>query len=501
MQLCSSPSISQEVVFAGDTLLTINTFDSTITVEDYVNAHIKQSDSLGQEDAFYVVNLGDIVKKYQIWREKLPRVEPFYAVKCNDDLAVVQTLASLGTGFDCASKSEISKVLSLGVHPDRIIFAHPCKTSSHISFAANNNVHMTTFDNEPELHKIKRIHPDAQLVVRIRADDPLAVCNLGIKFGAKLQEAKRLLGVAKELELNVIGVSFHVGSGCTNAEAYAKAITWAKEVFDHARDMGMNLTLLDLGGGYPGQRGAPITFDEICEHVNTALDKHFPPQSGIRIIAEPGRYFAASAFTLCVSIVAKRVIDQEQRLQDEDGVKYMYYVNDGVYGSFNCLLYDHAAVDVKVPPFYIPSELHRASIWGPTCDGIDCISKKSWLPEMNIGQWLIFEDMGAYTCAASSTFNGFSRPYMVYVAPEQDYARVRPPQPQLCDMSMPRTNTASTDEGVSMEDQLLKDETCFNGKAEEQEPNSDIAPMTCAVQGDCYEIPSLPEVGLVFTTD
>lgn len=174
-----------------------------------------------------------------------------------------------------------------------------------------------------------------------------------------------------------------------------------------------------------------------------------------------------------------------QLAQDEDSTKFMYYVNDGVYGSFNCLLYDHATVEVKVPPFYIPSELHRASIWGPTCDGIDCISTKSWLPEMNIGQWLIFEDMGAYTCAAASTFNGFSPPYMVYVAPEQDYAQVRPSQPH----SMPRTATASTDEGVSMEDQILKDSI---------ETDQEIPPMTCATQGDTYEIPSLVEIGLLF---
>jgi len=219
------------------------------------------------------------------------------------------------------------------------------------------------------------------------------------------------------------------------------------------------------------------------------LDKHFPVESGIRIIAEPGRFFVASAFTLCVNIVAKRVIDAEQLAQDEDGPKFMYYVNDGVYGSFNCLMYDHAIVDVKVPPFYVPSELHRASIWGPTCDGIDCIMKKCWMPEMDIGQWLIFEDMGAYTCAASSTFNGFSRPYMVYVAPAQDYAHVRPSH--LANTTMPRTTSESTDEGVSMEDQILKNEIAAAEVCPEEA-------MTCATQGDCYDVPSLPEVGLMF---
>ncbi|OQV13176.1 Ornithine decarboxylase [Hypsibius exemplaris] len=504
MHLYSS-SVTEETVFAGDSLLTINTFDSTVTVDDYVNEHIKLSDEQGKEDAFYVVNLGDVVQKLHLWRDKLPRVEPFYAVKCNDDPAVLQTLAALGTGFDCASKAEITKVLSLGVEPDRIIYAHPCKTASHIRFAAETNVRMTTFDNEPELHKIKQLHPTAKLVLRIRADDPKAICNLGIKFGAKVPEAKRLLGVAKGLGLDVIGVSFHVGSGCTNADAYGKAISWAAEVFDHAREIGMNLTMLDIGGGFPGQRGAPITFEEIVDEVSPALEKYFPAESGIRIIAEPGRFFVASAFTLVVNIVAKRIIDAEQLAQDQDGPKFMYYVNDGVYGSFNCLMYDHATVDVKVPPFYVPSELHRASIWGPTCDGIDCILKKAWMPEMDIGQWLIFEDMGAYTCAASSTFNGFARPYFVYIAPAALYDTVRDPSRHSA-IAMPRTTSQSTDEGFdSMEDQARKAEdevVASNSSSDNDEEEDAEEAMSCAAQEamTCYEIPALPEVELIFTT-
>lgn len=481
MQLFSSLS-NEETVLAGDSSLTIYSFDSSQTsVQDLVNEHIKHSDLHAKDDAFYIINLGDVVRKFHLWREKLPRVKPFYAVKCNDDMGVLQTLAALGTGFDCASKAEINKVLSLGVSPQRIIFAHPCKTASHINYAAQHDVQMTTFDNEPELHKIKRLFPQAQLVLRIRADDPLAVCNLGIKFGAKLPEAKRLLGVAKHLELNVIGVSFHVGSGCTNASAYGKAISWAKEVFEHAESIGMKLSMLDIGGGYPGQQGAPITFQEIVDEVSPALDKYFPKESGVRIIAEPGRFFVASAFTLCVNIVAKRVIEADQVAQDEDGPKFMYYVNDGVYGSFNCLLYDHATVDVKVPPIYVPSELHRASIWGPTCDGIDCISAKCWLPDMNIGQWLIFEDMGAYTCAASSTFNGFARPTMFHVAPQEAFEEVRP-----ISCGMQRTTSASTDEGVSLEDHLAKEQSVSEGE--------DEMVMTCAMQGDSYDMPSFQEV-------
>lgn len=313
-----------------------------------------------------------------------------------------------------------------------------------------------------------------------------------------MTEAKRLLGVAKELALDVIGVSFHVGSGCTNATAYANAIGIAKEVFEHAEKLGMRLGLLDIGGGFPGQQGAPITFDEICEELVPALETHFPVESGVRIIAEPGRFFVASAFTLCVNIVAKRVIDEEQRQQDQDGPKFMYYVNDGVYGSFNCLLFDHANVEVKVPPFYVPSELHRASIWGPTCDGIDCISKKTWLPDMDIGQWLIFEDMGAYTCAASSTFNGFNRPSVMYVAPLNcGIIQVQPPHliEDYLDLEPRASVNSDGEEGLTLEEALMIQQSMDIQALE------DPTMSCCAIEVDSYEVPALPEVGVYVAAD
>lgn len=115
-----------------------------------------------QDDPFYVFNIGDIVKKHQMWIEKMPTVVPHYAVKCNDNEVVLATLAALGTSFDCASKGEISKILSLGVHPERIIFANPTKPKSHIRYASIVGVKTMTFDCDLELVKIKAICPDAK---------------------------------------------------------------------------------------------------------------------------------------------------------------------------------------------------------------------------------------------------------------------------------------------------------------------------------------------------
>lgn len=184
----------------------------------------------------------------------------------------MQTLASLGVSFDCASQAELGQILALGVSPQRrIIYAHPCKPASHLRFAATQGVDLMTFDNELELLKVKELFPSARLVLRIRADDPLAEKDgmlMAAKFGAALSEALHLLGVAQSLGLTVVGVSFHVGSGCLNAAAYTEAIAAARQVFDQASmELKMTLTLLDLGGGFPGQSRVAITLRKVrvCE--------------------------------------------------------------------------------------------------------------------------------------------------------------------------------------------------------------------------------------------
>lgn len=367
-----------------------------------------------QEEPFFVVDLADIVYKYKLWKLKMPRVQPFYAVKCNDSTTVLHLLAALGTGFDCASKNEIENVLAAGVEPSRIIYANPCKTRSFIKHAESVDVNLTTFDNEMELRKMKLLHPHCRLVIRIRVDDSGALCRLGMKFGCDVEDVSHLLNIAKELGLNVVGVSFHVGSGCQDSSAFTKAVASARQVFDIAADIGYNFELLDIGGGFPGSKGPFVSFEEIASVINTSLDQLFPPESGVQIIAEPGRYFVASAFTLCTNIIAKREV-----VPDEEGgeTSCMYYVNDGVYGSFNCLIFDHAEVQPIPLMDTEDRNILKCSLWGPTCDSMDRILETSFLPEMNVGEWIIFENMGAYTVAAASTFNGFQKPVIKCVLP------------------------------------------------------------------------------------
>jgi len=381
------------------------------SVEQIIASKIAEQDSYEKEEAFYVIDLGVVLKKFKQWVQYLPRVKPFYAIKCNPNTAIVKTLASLGANFDCASKAEIQQILGLGISSSRIIYANPTKMKSHISYAKNMGVDLMTFDNTFELQKIAEVYPTARLVLRIITDDSNSVCKFSTKFGAPLDQTFGILSKAKELNLNVVGVSFHVGSGCMSTTSFVSAIRSAHRVFKQAEDLGFQLNILDIGGGWPGTDDDGILFSDIADAIRPVLDELF--NRDVEIIAEPGRYFAAECHTLAVNVFAKRHVPDESSL---GGKKFLYYINDGVYQSFNCIFFDHAA---PKPIVFAPgnrSELYSCTIFGPTCDSMDCIGKNLMLPELEVGEWLYFKNMGAYTTAASSPFNGFkSHPNTYYI--------------------------------------------------------------------------------------
>ncbi|KAM8844033.1 ornithine decarboxylase-like [Spinachia spinachia] len=208
------------------------------------------------------------------------------------------------------------------------------------------------------------------------------------------------------------------------------------------------MSLLDIGGGFPGREDCKVTFEEFSEVINEALEEFFPPDCGVQIIAEPGRYFVDSAFTLAMKVIAKRVVEvdmekhkgnsyqmsamephgsaplhQETSLGDvhakpADGVDnspdkiMMYYLNDGVYGSLSCLIND--AAHTQVEPYLnrvveSGEQRYRSVLWGPTCDSIDKVADMCWIPELRMGDWLLVDNMGAYSICLCTDFNGFER--------------------------------------------------------------------------------------------
>lgn len=267
----------------------------------------------GRERAFFVNDVGVVERQHARWIKQLPGVRPFYAVKCNPDPTLCRILAGLGTGFDCASGEEMALVLGMGVIPEDIIFANPIKNAKDLKYAKSVGVKKMTADNEAELYKIKEFFPQAEVVLRLLADDSGSKMKFGVKFGAPQVQVEGLLKTAKALNLRVIGTSFHIGSGCFDAQSYMKAIALSRSVFDLGAKLGMpKFTFMDIGGGFPGNpvegertAGAPA-FEEMAEVIRAASAQYFPKEMGVQIIGEPGRYMATAWSTLFVLVQGKR---------------------------------------------------------------------------------------------------------------------------------------------------------------------------------------------------
>ncbi|XP_012975617.2 antizyme inhibitor 2 [Mesocricetus auratus] len=358
----------------------------------------------GCQDPFMVLDLDALVGRHQTFLQALPQVQPFYAVKCNSRPWVLRVLAALGTGFDCASQGELEQVLGLGVAPSRIIFANPCKAVSHIRYAARSGVQLLTFDSEEELAKVAQHHPGARLVLRIQIQKSQSSFPLNDKFGAPLEACGHLLQAARDLGLAVVGASFHVGSDCQTPQSYQQAIADCHCVFEMGRRAGHHMSLLDLGGGFPGTEGSKARFEEMARVINAARAQYFPEGTGVEVIAEPGRFYMESVCTTAVNIIAKKAA-----LESGGHRKLKYYLNEGYYGAFRIFLREPVSrIPIAVKEFPSEPSLLPCTLYGPTCDAFDRLSlKEVQLPELDVGDWLIFPDTGAYTSSMSSTFNGF----------------------------------------------------------------------------------------------
>jgi ornithine decarboxylase len=394
----------------------VKIIDSKWNMYDIVNKYLEKNQG---DDSFMIIDIGDIIRQYNKWKKLLPRVTPFYAVKCNPSTIILNLLNKLGCCFDCASKNEISRVINIGASPERIIFANPCKMITQIKYARANDIDILTFDSSHELYKIKLYHPNADLLLRIKVDDSKSKCKFNCKFGVDIEEVNDILKLAKQLEINVRGVSFHVGSGCEDPNVYRTALQNCKEVFEIASNIDIKMNIIDIGGGFPGiaktENTNSVSFESMADVINKSIDEFFDDEyqtddNKIKFISEPGRYFVASSHTLVVSVINKKeVCDKETGSK-----KYIYYISEGIYGSFSGVIFDYAKIELL--PFNERTEKTYPSIvFGPTCDSLDIVSKECELPSLAIGESMLIKNIGAYSIASATEFNGFTRPGCYYI--------------------------------------------------------------------------------------
>jgi len=334
-------------------------------------------------------------KQFERFRRHLGHVTPYYAIKANPHPDIIKTFIKLGAGFDVASANEMKTVLKLGADPKKIIFANTIKSNEDIKEAYKHKVRFMTFDNEAELYKMAKHCPGARVLVRIKVSNHGSTVELSLKFGADPDHAIFLLKKAKSLGLKPKGVAFHVGSQCVNIDNYLEALDISAEIFSEGRKIGLDLDILDIGGGFPIRHfddDDHLTFKDIARQIRKKMKRLF---KNTHFMAEPGRFFAGPAGTLITQVVGRTFRND----------KNYYYLNDGVYADFSGIVFDHCRYEFKT---LRRGQKFVSTLAGPTCDSFDTIAINVDMPELDVGNVVYVKNIGAYSCASAvPAFNGF----------------------------------------------------------------------------------------------
>lgn len=364
--------------------------------EKYFRLNKEETEALAQKygTPLLVLSLEQIEKNYRLLRTHLPRVKVFYAIKANPHRRILELMRDLGSNFDVASDGEIMELSSLGVDGSRMIYANPMKTVNGLRACRNAGVGKMTFDSAGEIDKMARECPGATVLLRIRIDNSSAHVDLNKKFGAAREQALELLLKARDAGLDAAGIAFHVGSQTTSADPYLYALDIAREIFEETAAAGMQLRIMDIGGGFPiPEPKVRFNLQEMLNQINARLDEDFP---GVEIWAEPGRFICGTAVNLITSVIGVT----------ERGGQPWYFLDEGLYGTFSGVLFDQW--DFKLISFK-EGEQVAATFAGPSCDSLDIMFRGKMTVRQEEGDLILVPICGAYTSASATTFNGFSK--------------------------------------------------------------------------------------------
>ena len=332
----------------------------------------------------------------------IPNVQPFYAVKCNPEPVLLQTLCNRLVDFDCASLQEVYSVKKLHWAREdkapKILYAHPLKSERDIRTINDMGICATVVDSEEEVSKLAKCGWKGVALVRVAVQDKGSKMPFSSKFGATVDEVE---AICKASKVPIIGASFHVGSGCEDVTQYTEAIKYtATDIFGLLKKYGHKTRILDIGGGYSANQDI---FQSQAAAIANGI-KYVSEET--RVVAEPGRYFAQPSQDLFVKVIAKK--------PGVGGKGWRYVIDESLYGHFSCIPFDH-----QKPVWFRVKESDSdtrekvdATLFGRTCDSLDVVAKGQ-MERLEVGDWLWFPMMGAYTSATASEFNGFPKPDVI----------------------------------------------------------------------------------------
>ena len=350
---------------------------------------------------FLLIDTDKIKENIYIIGKNIRNSKVFYAFKANPDVAIADLVNQQDIGFEIASEGELKVLSSLDIKPAKIISSNPVKSIQFLEMAANYGVNYLSYDSIDEVDKIAKHAPRSNVYIRLSVPNEGSDWPLSKKFGVELDDAVRLLSYAKHKGLNPVGVTFHVGSQCTNLYSWNIAIDKAKILWDMSESKGIKLSLLNIGGGYPiNYTKSAINIDIIERNINKLISEKFPEDIEIHI--EPGRSIVGDAGILVSTVIGKA------KRYDEDWLYMDVGVFNGLMESLGGIRYSYIVENYK-------SKSKRWTIAGPSCDSFDVIDQNITLPEPDIGYLILILSSGAYTISYASEFNGFSIPKNILI--------------------------------------------------------------------------------------
>lgn len=382
----------------------MHAFDYSFDLEGYITkerfARLKEFAS-DKETPFVVLSRDVVGRKYDGLRRSMPYADIYYAIKANPDAAILELLIEKGSCFDIASVYELDWMLKLGASPERLSYGNTIKKAREIRYAYDRGVRLFASDSEGDVRKLAENAPGSSVSFRILADGSGADWPLSRKFGAQPEVVFDAILLARELGLRPRGVSFHVGSQQKDVTQWRVAIKTCRALFDAAAQRGIELDLINMGGGLPAHYFHPIEETyvyaaEITDYLREFFGNDFP-----RIIVEPGRYMAGDAGVLVAEVV---MVSCKER---EGGVPWLY-LDVGKFGG----LIETIDESLRYPVYSERTGESRDYILaGPTCDSMDVLYEKNLvrLPaDVREGDRLYLFTTGAYTQTYSAVFfNGF----------------------------------------------------------------------------------------------
>jgi ornithine decarboxylase len=377
-----------------------------------VGRFIAQAD---RSTPYLIVDLDVIAARYRRLRAALPKAEIYYAVKANPAPEVLRVLDRLGSSFDCASIFEIEQCLAVGIDPGRLSFGNTIKKGVDIAAASRHGVDLYAFDSAAELQKLAQAAPGARVFCRILMSGQGADWPLSGKFGCEPDMARDLLLRARELGLRPDGISFHVGSQQRDLAQWETAISQVGRLFGDLAEQGIELELINLGGGLPAcyRSPAPSVEDHGAAIMN-AMRRHFAELP--RMIIEPGRGIAGDAGV----IVAEVVLISTKAYGDR---RRWVYLDIGTFGGLPETIEE--AIKYRLSTPHDGGVNGPVVLAGPTCDSLDILYDEAdyHLPlELEVGDRVLIHGAGAYTTSYCSVgFNGFPPLASYYVAGQEKH--------------------------------------------------------------------------------